>query len=63
MKRTIDRNDWYPVYAICDIDGNTYNQVEIPDELIERYNAVRKEHSEVQGLLEILWETQERISR
>lgn len=52
MKGHIYSDEAYPVYGI-DIDRQEKKQeVEIPDELYERYLKVEREYGEVQDLLE-----------
>ena len=58
MEYWIDADEVYPVFSIKNTkDGLPYDEVvEVPDELVERYNRIRKEYDEVQNeLAKLAW--------
>lgn len=53
----IERDEWYPVYTISEkIESYQDYMVVVPQELVDRYKAVREEFRKVQNELSKLYE-------
>ena len=58
MEYWIDASEVYPVFSIKNAkDGLPYDEViEVPGELVERYNRICKEYDEIQNeLAKLAW--------
>jgi hypothetical protein len=47
-KIKVSKNEWWPVYSL----GSWGDEVELPQELIDRHDAALKEFNEVQDLIQ-----------
>lgn len=48
MKITIDREEWYPVYTIDREPSKREKPIEVPDEIVERWERIEVEFHKVQ---------------
>lgn len=56
MKFEINKNEWYPVYDICDIrKGSVSTNYEIPDDLFKKYKSALKNFNKIQDELEKIY--------
>lgn len=51
MKVIIDKDEWYPVYCITNINYGYGQEAELSDQEIERCEVVFKEFNEIQNFL------------
>jgi hypothetical protein len=51
-KIKVSQNEWWPVYEL----GSWGDEVELPQELIDRHKAAAKEFNEVQDLIDVAYE-------
>jgi hypothetical protein len=53
--REIYKDSAYPVYGLIATDDDARNVIDVPDELIERYEAAEAAYNAVQEELEVLF--------
>lgn len=57
VKRWIDSEEWYPVYELRRNHSGYSTEVQIPEDLVQRYAAAYKEFKAVQSILKGLYES------
>ena len=54
-KRQIYKDSAYPAYGLATADDNARDVIDVPDELIQRYEAAEAAYAAVQDELEVLF--------
>lgn len=57
VKRYLNEEEWWPVYELHRITDDSYGtEVQIPEELVNRYAKAYKEFRAVQKILKSFWD-------